>query len=356
MANTELRQLSIDLNRGKPQGNFSLEDGNKMIRGAILEACGGKLDRYTMRDNMGAIFGIVAEVMTPGLGELISGKFDEFADVKVLELGDRLEIDIKDNSLFRVASVAPGNRDIRRQKIYNKKLVVETEKLAIKIYEDLDRFLAGRIDWVELTNRVQESYLAEISKRIYDAIYEAYNDLEAPFQVSGSFDEDVFIETVAHVKASTGQECGVYGTAKALSKIKTDANYLSDNMKEQLNTTGYIGTYRGTPLFELPQGHKAGTTEFIVSDDFLLVLPIGEKIVKVVLEGDVVVDDRGDGSADARNDEQLEFFLGRKVGVAVLKANMFAIYRLDEESTNKDKFGDLVEAVEKEKAPVEPGE
>lgn len=341
----KLAQLSIDLNKGKPQGTFSLEEGNEMIRGAILEACGGKLDRYSLMDNRGAIFKVLSEVMTPGLGELLVGAFDEFADVKEVDLGDTVQFDIKDNSLFRVSMVAPGTRNIRRQKIYNKKLDISTDKLAIKIYEELDRFLAGRIDWVELTNRVQTSYQVEISNRIYEAIYASYDDLEAPYKYNGSFDEDVLIEAIKHVEASTGQKAGVFGTKTALAKIKLDPNFLSDGMKDKLNVMGHLGQFRGTDLFELPQGYRPGTHEFLVSDDFLMVLPIGEKIVKVLLEGDVIVDDRGDGGADVRNDEQIEFFLARKVGIGVLKANNYAIYRLDEEATTKDKFSDLVEAV-----------
>lgn len=341
-----LKQLSIDINKKSLQGNFSYKDANDMIRGAILDACGGKLDRYSLIDNKGAVFRVISEVMTPGLGELLVDAFDEFAEVREVDLGDSLEFEIKDNSLFRVARIAPGNRNIRRQKIYARKLVVETDKLGIKIYEDLDRFLAGRIDWAELTERVQLSYQTAISHRIYDAIYESYSDLDAPFQVNGNFDEELLLETIKHVEASTGEKVGVFGTSTALAKISLDPNFMSDEMKNKINLLGHLGTFRGTDLFALPQGYKPGTKDFLVSDDFLLILPIGEKIVKLVLEGDVTVDDRGDGMSDARNDEQIEFFLARNVGVGVLKADRYAIYRLDEESTNKAKFSDLVKAVE----------
>lgn len=346
MANTELKQLSIDLNKGKPQANFSIEEGNEMIRGAMLEICGGKFDRYAVRDNMGGLFRLISEIMTPGLGELLVGKFDDFAEVREVELGDSLEFNIQNNSLFKVSSIAAGNRDIRRQRIFDKKLKVETEKLAIKIYEELDRFIAGRIDWIELTNRVQTSFQVKISTMIYNAIYDSYTDLEAPYKVNGSFDEEALLATIAHVEASTGQEAAVYGTKTALAKITLDPTVMSDGMKDNLNLLGHIGQFRGTDLFTLPQAHKNGTNDFLVSDDFLLVVPAGEKIVKVVLEGDVVVDDRGDGSANARNDEQLEFFMARNVGVGVLKADRYAIYRLDEESTTKAKMSDLVAAVE----------
>jgi len=54
-------------------------------------------------------------------------------------------------------------------------------------------------------------------------------------------------------------------------------------------------------------------------------VPNGEKIVKIILEGDAYIRDT---EAGARNDEQIEFFFGRNVGIGVLKSDNYAIYKL----------------------------
>lgn len=319
---TDLQKLALDTYRGSVE-KYSKVEAENAIRNAVIDACGGEWNYFSFNKNKWDVYQIMSEVLSVGLGELLIGKFDNFAEVRDTQLGDTIEFIVEDNSLFRVATIADGNVDIRRQKLYNGKLSVTTEKLAIKIYEEFDRFIAGRIDWATMVDRVQLSYAHEVAIRIYNAIYGSYDTLVAPYQVSGTFDETKLLDAIAHVEASTGQKAVVFGTKRALSKITTAET--SDGMKDKLNLLGHYGMFRGTDLLELPQAHKPGTNDFAVADDFLLIIPNGEKIVKVILEGDVYIYDT---EAGQRNDEQIEFFFGRKVGIGVLKADNYAIYKL----------------------------
>jgi len=319
---TDLQKLAVDTYRGSVQ-KYSKTEAEGAIRSAVIDACGGDWNYYSFMKNKYDVYQIMSEVLSVGLGELLIGRFDNFAEVRDTQLGDIAEFTVEDNDLFRVATIADGNTDIRRQKLYNGKLQITTEKLAIKIYEEFDRFLAGRIDWTTMVDRVQVSYAHEVSVRIYNAIYGSYDTLVAPYPISGTFDEAKLLDGIAHVEASTGQEAVVFGTKRALAKItSTEA---SNGMKENLNILGHFGTFRSTDLLELPQAHKPGTNDFAIADDFLLVVPNGEKIVKIILEGDAYIRDT---EAGARNDEQIEFFFGRNVGIGVLKSDNYAIYKL----------------------------
>ena len=319
---TDLQQLALDTYKGSVQ-KYSKSEAENAIRNAVIEACGGEWNFYSFNKNKWDVYQIMAEVLSVSLSELLIDKFNNFCEIRDTELGDTTEFIVADKSLFRVATIADGNTDIRRQKLYNGKLTISTEKLALKIYEDFDRFISGRIDWTEMVNRVQLSYAHELSIRIYNAIYDSYNTLVPPYQVSGVFDEAKLLEAIAHVEAATGQKAVVFGTKTALAKITTAT--ASDGMNDKLNLLGHYGMFRGTDLMELPQAHKAGTNTFAVADDFLLIVPNGEKIVKMVLEGDAYVYDT---EAGVRNDEQIEFFFGRKAGIGVLKADNYAIYKL----------------------------
>ena len=319
---TDLQKLSLDTYKGTVQ-KYSKAEAENAIRNAIIDACGGEWNFYNFQKNKWDVYQVISELLSVGIGELLVDKFNRFADIRDVELGDNPEFLVEDTSLFRVASIANGNTDIRRQKLYNKKLIVPVEKLAIKIYEELDRFLAGRIDWNKMIDRVQLSFGNEIALRIYNAIHSSYDSLAAPFKEQGTFDEGKLLDMVAHVEASTGQAAAVFGTKKALSNIKVDD--ASDAMKDEFNSLGFYGVFRGTELIQLPQAHIPGTYNFAIDDNFLLVVPNGERIVKVVLEGDAYAYDTPPGS---RNDEQIEFFFGRKAGVGVLLADRFGIYRL----------------------------
>ena len=320
---TELQQLSLDVYRGNVTG-YSKEQGNDAIRKAILDAVGGEWSIYSFMDNKGKVFQIISEALSISMGTILIDQFNGFADVHDTELGDTKSFTVKNNDLFDVATIANGTNDLRRQKIYKNKLTVETEDEGVKIYEDLDLFIAGRIDWTEMVDRVAFSMVHKLGNRTYDAIYSSYASLSAPYQVSGAVTEAVLDETIGHVSAISGQKVAIYGTKKALAKI-TLSQY-AESTKEDLNKLGYIGNYKGTPTFELPQVHKAGTNEFAIADDFLLIIPVGEKIVKIVLEGKPLVMEDTDGTS--RTDRGIEFLITRKVGLGVMKASRYAIYKI----------------------------
>lgn len=319
---SDLQQLSFDIYTGQVK-KYSATEAENVIRKAIVDACGGEWNFYNFQKNKWDVYAIISETLSVGLGTILVDQFNQFADVHDTSLGDQLTFDIEDNSLFRVATIANGNTDIRRQKLYGKKLTIETEKLAIKIYTELDLFLSGRVNWTTMVNRVMLSYSNDIGTRIYNAIYASYSSLVAPYAESGVFAEDTLASMIAHVQAGAGQTPIVYGTKKALGKITNSTP--SERMKDELNLMGHYGYFEGTALLELPQAHKPGTTNFAVADDFLLVVPNSEKIIKIVLEGDTYVYDT---PAGVRNDEQIEFFFGRKAGVAALTSNVYGMYKL----------------------------
>jgi hypothetical protein len=97
-------------------------------------------------------------------------------------------------------------------------------------------------------------------------------------------------------------------------------------MKEKFNQIGYIGTVGGVDLVLLPQAHKVGTDEFYVDDNMLLVIPQGEKLVKVVVEGETQMIEIAD--AGTRNDQQMEYLVQKKFGVGVMQSAIYGIYKI----------------------------
>lgn len=319
---TDLQQLSFDTYKGQVQ-KYSVSEANDAIRKVIKDACGGEWNFYNFQKNKWDVYQVMAEILSIATGDIFIDQFNEFAEVHDVELGDSTTFLIENTDLFRVATIADGNTDIRRQNISGKKVTVSTDRVGIKIYTELDLFIAGRVDFAKMINRVTLSYNAEIGKRVYNAIYNSYSGLVAPYSDTGVFASDKLASMIAHVESKTGQKAVVYGTKKALGKI-TNATP-SERMKDELNLMGHFGYFEGTVLLELPQAHVAGTDTFAVADDFLLVVPNGEKIVKIVLEGQPEVYDT---PAGVRNDSQIEFFFSRKAGIGCLVGKTWAIYKI----------------------------
>lgn len=323
MAN-ELVKMAVDAYRGTT-GEFSKEDVTETLRAKLIEIVGSANPDYkAMRRNGPAVFEIIEEALDILVVEGITNQFESFAEVRNMAWGDTNRFILKDTSLFKVATVADGTGNIRRQRIDNGSLTVSTSTKAIKIWEHLHRFLAGRIDWVEMVNRVAKSYQNELAVAVYNAIYNAYDGLTAPYAVSGTFDEADLIDLIAHVEAATGEKAVIVGTKKALAKVTPAV--VSDNMKDTLNTLGHYGVFKGTELREIAQAHAPGTNTFAINDSFLMVLPTGgEKLVKIVFEGEAIVDE-ATGLDNA--DMSMEYTFIKKHGLAVLASKKYGIYRL----------------------------
>lgn len=322
---TDLKRLALDVYQGK-NIMFNNVTGEDALRNMLTEAVGGEFNYKNFRENKYRVFSIVEEALDITLGTVITIQFDNLAEVRNVALGDQISFKVEDNSLFRVARIASGTNDVRRQKLLNKRFTIETDKYAVKIYEELDMFIAGRIDWASMVNRVAQSFANFMGVKIYEAIAKAYTSLNATYGVSGTYDEDALFDIVQHVEAKSGKTAVIYGTKKALRKVSKEMN-LSESMRDQLNKVGYITTVSGTQLYLLPQAHKVGTDEFFVDDNMLLILPQNEKIVKVVVEGEATMIETSD--AGDRNDQQMEYQIQKMFGIGVLQSAVYGIYKMD---------------------------
>lgn len=321
---TELTRLGFDVYSNKVQ-QYSQGEGEDAIRKAIIDSCGGEWSYYNFMENRYKVFAIMSEVLTVASNYLSAESFNEFVEFKDIALGDTIEFDVKDTSLFRVANVATGTNDIRRQRMFSKRVPMTQFKLAVAIYEEFDMFVAGRIDFSAMVNRVAESFNYHIGQLIYKGVYESYTGLNTNLAQSGQYSEEKLKKLIAMVEGKTGKKALVLGTKTALSKITVGATWVSENLKDKFLSMGHIGAFYGTPLIEIPQGLKPNSFEFAVDDDFLIVIPSGEKIVKFAWCGEAVIIEQNDGSS--RNDQQIDYKFQRPCALAVIATDNYGIYK-----------------------------
>lgn len=322
---TDLQRLALDAYNNK-NVKFNEVTGEDAIRNMISEAVGGEFNYKTFRNNKYDVFSIIEEVLDVTLGVVITNQFDALADVKNVGVGEKPSFRVEDPSLFRIARIAGGTNDMRRQKILNSRFEVDTDYFGAKIYAELEMFIAGRVDWASMVDRLSLSFANDLGKRIYEAVANSYSALNAVYGVTGTYEEDKLFDIIQHVEAKAGgRKAVVMGTKKALRKVSKEL-LMSDSMKEDMNRVGYIGNVGGTDLVLLPQAHKVGTDEFFVDDNMLLVVPAQEKLVKVVIEGEATMIEVAD--AGARNDQQMEYLIQKKLGVGVMQSAIYGMYKI----------------------------
>lgn len=329
---TDLQRLTVDIMNGSVPSKFQGEDFSQtkaedMVRQAIIDACGGEWNFYKFQKNKWDVYQVISEVLTAPSGRNVEGIFGDLVEVHDTNLGDTKNFEIESTELFKVGISAQGTQDVRRQEIYNKNVTVDTDRLTVKVYSEIDMFISGRINFPRMVEKVNKSFDNKVATIISDALYNAYTKdarLVAPYKQNGTtIPEEALMELVQHVEAETGSEVAIMGTAKALSKIPNAQP--SEVAKREKELLGFYGTFRSRAMVEIPQVHKNGTDSFAIQDDFLLVIPVSDKPVKVVYEGQATV---YDGEAKDSTSEQIEFFYGRKVGVMVLTASKYGYWRM----------------------------
>jgi hypothetical protein len=323
LMNSEINKLALDFAKGQVEGNKTAAEVDAVLRAAFLERIGVESITHfnDYRIHKDSIFAIITEVVSPIINEYIDTVVGRFADVRNVGWGDTNVFDIENPELFEVSVIADGTGNLNRQRIQNGKMTVPMETMGVKIYDEFYRFLAGRINWSQLVDKVAKSYEKKLSELAYDTIYSSYNNLDAEFKFTGSFDEDEVLRVLANVEGLYGSAMLV-GTKPALAKMKLD--YIGGSGKDDYNAIGYHSVFRGYDVMALTNSFKPGTYEFALSNTDLLVLPAADhKIIKIVHEGDVIVIDE----QNVQGDLSIEHTFIKKAGVGIALTDKFGILR-----------------------------
>lgn len=327
----DMIQLAIDTTEGKVQGEFSADQaakiGSDAIREAMIETFGtAKLDYKAFRRNGAAFFEFIEEVITPATHKKLEETFNRFAEVRSIPYGDQNKFLVPNTELFPAATIAEGSANIRRKRLEGSEFTVEISSVAIGIYEELVRFLAGRVDWPTYIQKLVDSFERDIAERISSALYGSFDKLGEVYKASVASDaadmKEKVLDIAAHVEAEHGSVVLV-GTKAALRNLNPE--YYSDGQAGARNQQGYFATVDGYDVIAMPQFHKSNTDEFAIDDKTILILPQpDEKIVKVVFEGEALVRETNGGET-YREDMQVRFDVIQRVGVLIINPRKYGM-------------------------------
>ena len=319
----DIVKLAVDTYNGE-LGQYSVEKADDVLRQKLLEIAGTeKIDYKTMRKFKPEIFAVLEEAIDFLVVQGLTSQFDEFVEIRNMAWGDTPLFTVEDPSLFSVATIANGTNNLRRQRLDNGTFTVGVATHGIKIYEELYRFLAGRINWVTMVNKVSESYNKDVALTIYNAIVTALGNIGAPYRVAGAYNEAQLRTIISHVEAASDSGALIMGTKTALARVTTAV--VSEKAREDFNATGHYGVFNGTPMMSIKQAHQVGdSTTFIIDDTLLVVVPQPkDKMVKLVIEGDSIIMETAPG---ANQDQTLEYLFTKRYGVAVIPGQRLGVY------------------------------
>ena len=320
MEKNAIVNLAIDMTRGHVSGNYSAGESSEVLRQALIEVNGGssKIDLKSLRRHKAEIFELLEEIMPIVVGEGVRNDplFMNYVDERNIALGDEITFYADANTDFFVSEIADGIARPRRQRIPEKTgITVPTTWHAVRVYDEWSRFMAGRIDWNELVDRVGRAFKNAIFADIYTAlsgITNATPGLNSTYVVSGTYSEEALLAVVDHVEAATGMKAVIVGTRPALRKCTSAV--VADEAKSAYYNGGYYGKLAGVDMVAVKNIHKPGTDDFMFSDSVLYIFTSADKPIKFVREGDPWIEERTEGNAD----KTLEYTYQEKFGVGVV--------------------------------------
>lgn len=295
METNKLIKLAVDTVKGVPSA-FSEGNPSDVIRNALIEANGGstKIDVKAMRKANGSFYELVEELIVASIIEGLpeSNPIFKWAETKNGKAGDKPEFRVHKDSVLAVAEVANGTLGIRRQRIFGDTTKTLTPiPHAVKVYEELQRLLAGRADWVDFVNAVSRSFILDTNRAIADAFASIATTTPNVISETGSFSEASMVDLIEKVEMNNpGKTARIFGTKTALRNLNVStSNMVGETIKDDYYNMGYMGKFNGTEVFELKNGLKTDGTTKILDDTKLYVIATDEQFIKYYNEGDALI-------------------------------------------------------------------
>lgn len=316
----ELRQLCIDVYNGVDVNFENGETGNDMIVNAINKAFGGinlndsKAVRNALAYNK-VDFAIINELIDTAI-DLSAQENSEvwnFVDFKSAALGDKNKFTVEGNDLLHVDVVTNGTQGVRRQRMLSRELTVATQTRAIKIYEELVRLAANRINWTKFVEKIGKSF----DNDRFNLVAKAFKGITASgdYSKTGSFSESNMIDLLTTVE-NDGNTPKIFGSLQALRKLNmTTSGMAGETVKDDYYNFGFMGKFNGYDCFRISGKN--------IPVDKLYVIGTDEKFIKMFDEGDTLtIPHNFTETADMTQ----ELHVQRTYGVEVIMANKVGVY------------------------------
>ncbi len=331
MDKLQVIKLATDMITNKVSANFADASKNsEALVDALIEANGGSSElnwKTFQRGN--ACFEIVEEIIPLIVHEGFKGNefFMNLVDYRNLALGDDIDFWTEDKTEIIVADASYGVSGIRRQRLGRKeKYNVDTVLKIAKVYDELKRLLAKRIDFNEFIKKVSDAFIRNRYNELYtafDTISATTRGLNSTYVKTGTYSEDTLLTLVQHVESAQEATATILGTKTALRKVSTAS--VSNEAKSDVYNMGYYGKFNGTNMIYLPQRHKVGTDEFLLNDNKLIVLAGDEKPIKYVTKGEGILSVNDPLQTP---DFTQNYLYGEEAGVAVAFSGKLGIYTM----------------------------
>lgn len=321
-----LKELALAAVTKTSIGNYSMADVEGALREEIRKIA-GSMKNY--QQNKWDLFELIQQTADDIIPTRVIDIMGQFAEVQQVGQGNKATFKRKlgkQRAKSFITKVSPAGT-YEAFRLDSEIMEIPTEAAGAAAIIDWERYLDGLDDMSDLVDIIMEGLEDAIYKAVYKQLIAAYTNVKMPTAnkvTANGFDKKAMDRLISVVKSYGGQAvifCTPLFAANFDNEVK--GSYLNDTDKMEVRTQGYVGVYHGTTIVVLPMAvEDESNTKWAYDPSYAFILPTGkEKVVKVVLEGDLQINDW------TNKDWSLEMQFYKKYGVGMLYYNNWGIYK-----------------------------
>lgn len=328
----EIKELALHAARGTAPATFSVENVNEALVDELNQLA-GSINQFMK--NRYDIYEILIETADEIVPNRVIDALSPFAEIKVVKQGQK--------AVFK--KKVGRNRAKKFLTQVGLSGVYETFRLDSTTFEipahavggavtiDFERLLDGAESIKDVMDIMTEGLVDSVFLEVQKALRGALNATARPTVnkfSQNNFDGAEMMKLINVVRAY-GESAVIFAPPEFVAAMGPDAIVPGDTGVQgvyapqdiaSIHEKGYVTMFRGTPIVQIPQSFVDENNQKTWIDPRLAyILPTGgEKVVKVVLEGDTQVNDF------KNRDNSMEIHVYKKMGAAILTHYNWAIY------------------------------
>lgn len=328
----EIKELALHAARGTAPATFSVENVNEALVDE-LNKLAGSINQFMK--NRYDIYEILIETADEVAPNRVIDALSPFAEVKVVGQGQKAMFKKKvGRSRAKKFLTQVGLSGVYETfRLDSTTFEIPAHAVGGAVTIDFERMLDGAESIKDVMDIITEGLVDSVFLEVQKALRGALNATARPTVnkfSQNNFDGAEMMKLISVVRAY-GESAVIFAPPEFVAAMGPDAIVPGDTGVQgvyapqdiaSIHEKGYITMFRGTPIVQIPQSFVDENNQKTWIDPRLAyILPTGgEKVVKVVLEGDTQVNDF------KNRDNSLEIHVYKKMGAAILTHYNWAIY------------------------------
>ena len=302
--------------------SFSYNALNDTLRNELNDLVGTE-DLY--EENKRTLFSLIEQTMDDVVPNRLINAYGSFAEIKTFAQGDKPVFKRRTGTTrakqFITRVGLAGVYEVF--KLGSESFEVGTSAIGGAAQIGFEEFLDGKVNFAELTQIIMDGMEELIYREIAQALMASINQLPAANRVAVPGFDEASLDYLVNTASAYGTPT-IYCTREFAVKIVPEDGWISDNMRDERWSNGYLANYKGIRVVILPQTlEDESNTKKVIDPGYCWVIPTGANTrpVKVAFEGTTHVRERND-----KDDWSRDIQVYRKVGVGVMMTNNIFSY------------------------------